>query len=189
MWNNPCRWARARLPLWSGGELTGLDRRRVERHVLVCPSCRRRLDQMRAALEVLQTAGTWSPVRAEAGSLWPALARQIQESRRPLPARPWLALWAGAGLAASLFGLAALWIGPWTVPLRVAERGSHPAPAPAAPVRSATPEPIAPPPAPKVAIRDTSSKPKPAESRPVPRLDPDRGSSPALESRETQPTY
>lgn len=76
-----CRWVTRRLPLLAGGELVGADRRRVERHLISCPDCRSRRDAASSSLDLLRAAAT-APVDA-APSLWPALARQIRESRRP----------------------------------------------------------------------------------------------------------
>ncbi len=76
-----CRWVRDRLPLLAGGELMGADRRQVERHLIACAGCRRHERSLVGALGALHTAALESPVKAEAPSLWPALARQIRESR------------------------------------------------------------------------------------------------------------
>src|SRR4051794_19162891 len=107
-----CKWVCDRLPLLVDGELRGLDRRRVERHLIGCPHCRQRQAALGQALEALRTVAATSPASSEAPSLWPALARQIRESRRPVAtpafsfpfsfalawprANPWLAL--GLGL-------------------------------------------------------------------------------------------
>jgi anti-sigma factor RsiW len=111
MWNNACRWARPRLALLVGGELAGDDRRRAERHLIVCGECRGRLESMRSALGALSTLSMVGAT-AESPSLWPALARQIRESRHPEPAtfsfRP---LWMGLGIAAS--AVAALGVASW----------------------------------------------------------------------------
>jgi len=88
MGNLRCKWVRDRLPLLVGDELRGLDRRRVERHLIGCPHCRLHQASLGEAVDVLRavaaTSATGSP--ADAPSLWPALARQIRESRRPVPA-------------------------------------------------------------------------------------------------------
>ncbi len=83
MSNPRCRWVRDRLPLLAGDDLVGPDRRRVESHMVGCPECRRRREALGHALLVLETASTSSPARPDAPSLWPDLARQIRESRRP----------------------------------------------------------------------------------------------------------
>ena len=36
-----CAWVRDRLPLLAGDDWLGPDRRRVERHLIGCPTCRR----------------------------------------------------------------------------------------------------------------------------------------------------
>jgi anti-sigma factor RsiW len=101
-----CKWVRDRLPLLAGGELLGLDRRRVERHLIGCARCRQDREALGQALDVLHAAATRSPADPDAPSLWPALARQIRESRRPAPASalawPRFVLWPAFGLG---FGL------------------------------------------------------------------------------------
>lgn len=106
MWNDSCRWARHRLPLLAGGELAGPDRRKAERHLIGCPECRGRLESLRGSVAALRSMVAVPAMSADAPSLWPALARQIRESRRPTPSiwtifepRP---AWIGAGIAAGL---------------------------------------------------------------------------------------
>ncbi len=112
MGNPRCSWVRDRLPLVAGNDLLGSERRRVERHLIGCPECRRHREAAQRAYAVLQTAAEESAARSDAPSLWPALARQIQESRRPAGisallisfglARPRLRLWPALGLGLSL---------------------------------------------------------------------------------------
>ena len=83
MRNPRCRWVRDRLPLLAGDDLVGPDRRRVESHLVGCPECRRHRVALGHALRALETASASSPARPDAPSLWPDLARQIRESRRP----------------------------------------------------------------------------------------------------------
>lgn len=83
MRNPRCSWVRDRLPLLAGDDLVGPDRRRVESHLVGCPQCRRRRVALGRALLALETASASSPARSDAPSLWPDLARQIRESRRP----------------------------------------------------------------------------------------------------------
>ena len=83
MGNPRCRWVRDRLPLLAGDDLVGPDRRRVESHLVGCPECRRHRVALGHALRALETASASSPARPDAPSLWPDLARQIRESRRP----------------------------------------------------------------------------------------------------------
>ncbi len=104
-----CHWVRSRLPLLSGGELRGPERRWTERHLVGCPSCQARLASLHASLASLHAAGESAPGTAEPPSLWPDLARQIRESRRPTSSwRSWerveprVLAWTGAGLAACL---------------------------------------------------------------------------------------
>jgi anti-sigma factor RsiW len=102
MWDSTCRWARPRLALLAGGELTGDDRRKAERHLITCGDCRSRLGSLRESLGALQLVATESAPSPEAPSLWPALARQMREARHPEPTvfafRP---MWMGLGIAAS----------------------------------------------------------------------------------------
>jgi anti-sigma factor RsiW len=103
-----CRWVRARLPLLAGDELAGSERRRVERHLLGCSDCRQRRVVLTNALDVLHAAAAQSPVEPEAPSLWPALARQIRESRRPVESPGFALLSCGGfrlGLGPALLGL------------------------------------------------------------------------------------
>jgi hypothetical protein len=103
------------LPLLAGDDWLGPDRRGVERHLIGCLPCRQQLASLRQVVRALRTVGECSSSVAEAGSgveapliapsLWPALARQIREARRPEPA--WTEFkWSRAplrvGLAASL---------------------------------------------------------------------------------------
>jgi anti-sigma factor RsiW len=113
MWKIACRWARPRLALLAGGELTGIERRRAERHLITCGECRTRMESLQ------ETIGALGLLRAEvatadAPSLWPAVARQIQESRHPQStisfARP---MWIGLGIAAS--ALAIVGVTSWTL--------------------------------------------------------------------------
>lgn len=111
MGNAQCTWVRDRLPLLAGNDLLGSERRRVERHLIGCPHCRGRKEALESAFEVLQAAAAESPVNRNAPSLWPALARQIRESRRPVPSAglAWLFAWSRLrplptfGLAVVLF--------------------------------------------------------------------------------------
>ena len=115
--NVTCRWAIPRLPLLAGGELRGLERLGVERHARGCPTCRARLDGLDRAVGLLRDAGQ-EAAEAATVSLWPALRRQIAESRREpssKTARAWLKAMprrARIGLAAGLLvavGVLGLW--------------------------------------------------------------------------------
>ena len=82
-----CRWVCDRLPLLDGGELTGSDRRKVESHLVFCQICRANHAGLADALNVLRAAAAEPPTVAnaraiaDAPSLWPAIQRQIRESR------------------------------------------------------------------------------------------------------------
>ncbi len=114
-----CRWVRHRLPLLAGGELGMEERRRVERHLIGCLDCRGRRDASEGSLAVLRAFANQPPARAEAPSLWPALDRQIRQSRH-LPARPsWrdrlgfrVGPAMGLGLSLGLGGLAVATLAP-----------------------------------------------------------------------------
>jgi anti-sigma factor RsiW len=104
--------------LWVSDDLIGADRRRVERHLIVCPECRRHERALAASLRVLRRTSAQSPVSDSAPSLWPSLARQIRESRHtpqtsPVFAalRPLLGPWPLLGLSMGLFVAAALTLG------------------------------------------------------------------------------
>ena len=104
---NSCPWVLRRLPLLDGGELAMDERRRVERHLIGCPDCRERRSASADALSALRAFAGEAPARREAPSLWPALERQIRESRHVAarPAWSWSWLFAQASPAMS-FGLA-----------------------------------------------------------------------------------
>ena len=86
--NHRCRWVRGRLPLLDGGELTGTDRRKVESHLLGCLDCRSRRAALSGALGALQAAAETGADGASGPTLWPALQRQIRETRHERRARP-----------------------------------------------------------------------------------------------------
>jgi anti-sigma factor RsiW len=109
-----CAWVRVRLPLLVGGDALGLDHRRVERHLIRCPSCRARLEALEATQHALSAAAAVDPVSPSVESLWPALSEQIRVNPRPRirsawalhPARRRLPLvWAlpAAAIAAGVF--------------------------------------------------------------------------------------
>lgn len=109
MWNSACRWARPRLSLLAGDELSGEDRRRAERHLIVCAECRSHMESHRSSLGALRLLSAEAGPSTESPSLWPALARQIRESRHPEPAtytfRP---VWTGLAIAAATLMAAGL---------------------------------------------------------------------------------
>jgi predicted anti-sigma-YlaC factor YlaD len=108
MANDPrCRQIRRLLPLVAGdaegSDLSWVDRRLVDRHLIGCTSCRAHRDSMASAISVLKLAASVSPVSQDVPSVWPDLARQIRGTRHPHPTR-WFGLGFGGsvGLAASL---------------------------------------------------------------------------------------
>ena len=163
-----CRWARARLPLFDGGELAGFDRRKVERHLITCNPCRDRRRSLADGLRVLQALADWPTPRPDAPSLWPALARQIRQERHPEPVSSRSRFWAlfagpalGLGLAIliAFAGLAAVRYHPDD--LHVADRPESARPALPAPQIVSRPAPSsALDPAP-VPADDPTSRPRP----------------------------
>lgn len=87
--NITCRWARARLSLWDDGQPAGHDRRKIERHLLLCSDCRSKLESHREIRRVLARAAEGRPTcSSEAAasnedSLWPALSRQLADAAKP----------------------------------------------------------------------------------------------------------
>lgn len=116
MRRSSCRWVRRRLPLLAGDDLPGLDRRLAERHLIACADCRRELEALRGTLDVLHAAAERSPVEASSlSTLWPALERQIDESRRPLrlfPRSRWAWVAAASILAVLATAAAGMVLGP-----------------------------------------------------------------------------
>ncbi|HEX8203425.1 MAG TPA: hypothetical protein VF590_23315 [Isosphaeraceae bacterium] len=183
---NSCLWVQARLPLLAGGDWLGPDRRPIERHLLLCAACRRHLAALRASQDALRVAGSSWPTPPDAPSLWPALALQIRQARRPDRrdgARTWL--WPALGLAAGL--LAALLIAsvrPGPDPVTLAQRVPTPASAPAV---VAPPPPVMPAPPDEVAAVDqTPPALEEEESDPPPPEEP--GASAGAEWDEVQPS-
>jgi anti-sigma factor RsiW len=149
-----CRWVRARLPLLAGGELTGVERRGVERHLLGCPDCRAQAASLEGVLGVLHRMAE-DPRGADGPSLWPALAHQIREARHETRPTLWdqirtqlgpaLGLATAAlatGALAAVVDLPALWRSsdPWAT---VSREPRPSAPGPVASPRS-LPRPAAP---------------------------------------------
>jgi len=93
MANSRCKWVHDRLPLLAGEELLIADRRRVERHLIGCSTCQQRRIAIEQALKVLHASAVHSPTQADASSLWPELARQIRQSRRPVSTSLWSWSW------------------------------------------------------------------------------------------------
>ena len=149
-----CRWVCRRLPLLAGGDLAGLERRRVERHLIGCPACRDHRAVATASLAVLREVAAIGPMGAgiasssKTQSIWPALARQIREAKHQ-PERvslgewvrsvvtPPAVAWVGSGLTASLLCLGLGWF--WMESRDDQKRSSSPLVAVATPVRSVTP--------------------------------------------------
>ena len=51
-----CRRAGKMVPLYAGGELSGMKARRLERHLMECSDCRKMAEEFRVALTELRTA-------------------------------------------------------------------------------------------------------------------------------------
>ena len=83
---SPCDWVGDRLPLFVDDDLPSTERRVVERHLIVCERCRSNQSAQSAALDVLMTVAGVDPSDHAAGhaeftSLWPSIARQIQDAK------------------------------------------------------------------------------------------------------------
>lgn len=163
-----CKWVRDRLPLLAGDELFGTERRRVERHLIGCAQCRAQRSALANALEVLHAASGESPSRPDAPTLWPALARQIQESRRHPPPARWtqIVTWPRLALAAGL--VAALGVTVEAHRQRAESRARIASAAHALPAPTVVPRatPVPPPPAP-LAERIAESEPDPEPTPPA----------------------
>jgi anti-sigma factor RsiW len=158
MGDKPCTWVRARLPLLAGGDGLGPDRRPVERHLLLCPACRRHLDALRASQNALHAAASLWPTRPDAPSLWPALAVQIRQPRRSERwdgVRAWL--WPGLGLAAGLLGALVV------LGLKPAPKLDAPMPASAA-AAFTPPPPVVPAPRDDLVVAETPPAPEEGEA-------------------------
>ena len=128
---SPCDWVGRRLSLFVGGELPSAERRVVERHLIVCEQCRTCETSRQRAFEALKTAAGIAPASllehdAPLVSLWPNLARQIQDSKHaPVPrALSWegVTFWleeTWAGFSESLAGLGRSLAAPSLVGFRV----------------------------------------------------------------------
>lgn len=211
MGNLRCKWVHDNLPLLAGGELVGLDRRKVERHLIGCPECRQHQVALVDAVGVLHAVAAHAPVRPDAPSLWPALARQMRESRRPAP-EPVLAFaWPRGGWWSPVVGLGALGLlaaigvavelirpDPPATAEAVAQSRLAPAPDIDRAVTAARSEPAldlpaeSPDPAPSRDLVQVSQDTPVVESTPSRRLDYDldRGTPMSFDTRDArQPTY
>jgi anti-sigma factor RsiW len=198
MVKSPCKWVRARLPLWAGDDLLGGDRRRVERHLLVCPACRRHRAALERALGVLRAAAGDDPGLGDARSLWPELQREIRESRRRAGAPSWTGFGTGSvawprlglGLGLALELLATVWAAASLQRQLTPTRAELAAGArlPIAPRAAVPAEPIAPP-APSRDLLTHTAVP-PSETAPSSRLEPDleRATLPP-DPRSAKPSY
>ncbi|WP_422928121.1 zf-HC2 domain-containing protein [Singulisphaera sp. PoT] len=115
MANPQCKWVGERLPLLVDDELPMADRRRVERHLIGCLACQQHRTSIEQAVKALHASAAFSPIQPDAPSLWPDLARQIRQSRRPAPSFwswSWsrFEIWPAVGLCASLALVAAVGI-------------------------------------------------------------------------------
>jgi predicted anti-sigma-YlaC factor YlaD len=181
-----CRWVRDRLPLLAGGELTGTDRRSVERHLITCAACRDERRSLSGALDVLRLAATLGAGSSDSPSLWPALERQIRESRRAPRPSPWaewrdvlvLAVasprWRSAATLAAVLvgtGLMAGGVEIWTRHQLAASRAALAAAARPRSIDHATAAPTIVLPPPVDAVAAVSIPRSEAPSRPAPRVD------------------
>jgi hypothetical protein len=171
-----CRWVRRRLALLAGDpegrDVRWDDRRLVERHLIGCASCRAERDSLDSAMSALHGgSGDPAPSRRDAPSIWPALDRQIRESRHIRP-NPWAAFDLGRSL-----GLAAgLLVAGTAIGLVGARLRTPPAPRPLDAARAEVERPVAIPPvvAPRPALPPEVEGPAVAvEPQKAPRLEPD----------------
>jgi FecR protein/Putative zinc-finger len=106
-----------RLARYHDGQLAPADAQSVERHLARCARCRRELDEIRFAAELVRQLA----VRTAPSSLWPAIedALAAPQSRSFMP----VLRWAAASLVAIVvIGAGAYWYasrlaGPWEVAL------------------------------------------------------------------------
>jgi hypothetical protein len=77
-----CRKARKALPLFAGGDLPAQRASRIEVHVASCPSCRRELEEFRAALGRARSAARAEKTGDWGEAEWTALMGRIT-ARRP----------------------------------------------------------------------------------------------------------
>ncbi|MFZ2053505.1 MAG: zf-HC2 domain-containing protein [Candidatus Aminicenantales bacterium] len=109
-----CRRAGKMIPLYAGGELSGIRARRLERHLEECSDCRKMVEEFRAALAGLRTAARrdeYDWPAAEWMSLMTRIKTQAPPRRAiPLGMRPKTA-WAYGAAVVLLLGLSAfiLW--------------------------------------------------------------------------------
>jgi hypothetical protein len=113
MLSTRCTWFRQRLALLSGDDfgmdLTVEHRRRIERHLVQCPSCRLELEALTTSVTALRSVAKESYPLRDTTSLWPAISLQICRSRHRrfgFFMRPTAKVW--LGLAASFLGLGLL---------------------------------------------------------------------------------
>jgi hypothetical protein len=87
MGNPSCEWVRDWLPLLAGdgeeisgedGDLSVEDRRRMERHLGECTSCRQHRAALAGALSILGAIAAEPPVGPDTGSVWPGLEGRIR---------------------------------------------------------------------------------------------------------------
>jgi hypothetical protein len=94
IWNLTCRKVRRSLALWAGSDLDEVSRGAAQRHLAVCPDCRDQWQRLQAGQLTLERLRSNPPERkALAGSVWPAVERQIRAvDEEPIAAdwRGWL---------------------------------------------------------------------------------------------------
>jgi hypothetical protein len=85
-----CEWVRARLPLLvgdgegapgDGSDLSNQDRRRIERHMVECATCRQHRTALQRVLTTLTVVAARPPISPATPSLWPLLERQIKNQK------------------------------------------------------------------------------------------------------------
>jgi hypothetical protein len=76
LWNSECHQVRQWLPLLADSDLPLSERTTVERHLRQCSDCRQQLSRTETSLAVLHDVRAARSAQP-AGSLWPAIERQL----------------------------------------------------------------------------------------------------------------
>lgn len=107
-----CARARKRLPLYAGTDLASKKARRLEKHLEECPSCRERLEELRAALAGLRAVAARETLDWPEGEWKGLMARVRSEESTPRPVPVFGVFprkeWAAGFLIVLALGIAAL---------------------------------------------------------------------------------
>src|SRR5437763_16997374 len=116
-----CLWSRPRLERHIDGALGPWVKRRVQAHLVACPDCRSRADDVRRTRTLVQSSAM-DVAAPDWTGFWPGIqARIVREEPRPVRDAWWLPLWRpcwghprlalGGALAAGLALAVFLWPG------------------------------------------------------------------------------